>query len=102
MELPRLFPPGEGWSYHGSNYIVLRLLVEQATAMTLRDALRQRVLGPLGLVRTDLIEGPLLGDCARGYLPSDNPYSRAGRPRGRDRDRRPLPPCRRQDGLDRR
>jgi D-alanyl-D-alanine carboxypeptidase len=73
MELPRLFPPGEGWSYHGSNYIVLRLLVERATGMTLRDALRQRVLGPLGLTRTDLVEGPLLGDCAHGYLPADNP-----------------------------
>jgi D-alanyl-D-alanine carboxypeptidase len=78
MELPRLFPPGEGWSYHGSNYIVLRLLVEEATGTTLRDALRQRVLGPLGLTRTDLIEGPLLGDCARGYLPSDNPVLPGG------------------------
>ena len=78
MELPRLFPPGEGWSYRGSNYIVLRLLAEQATGMTLRDALRQRVLGPLGLVRTDLIEGPLLGDCARGYLPPDNPVLPGG------------------------
>jgi D-alanyl-D-alanine carboxypeptidase len=78
MELPRLFPPGEGWAYHGSNYIVLRLLVEEATGTTLRDALRQRVLGPLGLTRTDLVEGPLLGDCARGYLPADNPVLPGG------------------------
>ena len=34
LELPRLFPPGEGWAYHGSNYIVLRLLVEEATGLT--------------------------------------------------------------------
>jgi D-alanyl-D-alanine carboxypeptidase len=73
MRRPRLFPPGEGWSYHGSNYIVLRLIVEQTTGMTLRDALRQRVFAPLGLTRTDLVEGPLRGDCARGYLPPDNP-----------------------------
>ncbi len=46
-----LFPPGEGWAYHGSNYIVLRLVVEEATGMGLRDALRQRVFGPLGLSR---------------------------------------------------
>jgi D-alanyl-D-alanine carboxypeptidase len=78
MELPRLFPPGEGWAYHGSNYIVLRLLVEKATGTMLRDALRQRVLGPLGLTRTDLVEGPLLGDCARGYLPADNPVLPGG------------------------
>ena len=78
MEKPRLFAPGEGWSYHGSNYIVLRLIVEEATGVTLRDALRQRILAPLGLERTDLVEGPLRGDCARGYLPPDNPVLPGG------------------------
>ena len=78
MEKPRLFAPGEGWAYHGSNYLVLRLVVEEATGMALRDALRQRVLAPLGLERTDLVEGPLRGDCARGYLPADNPILPGG------------------------
>ena len=78
MEKPRLFPPGEGWAYHGSNYIVLRLLVEEATGQPLRDALRERVLAPLGLQRTDLVEGPLRGDCARGYLPAENPILPGG------------------------
>lgn len=73
LEKPRLFPPGEGWSYRGSNYIVLGLVVEQVTGVTLREALRERVLAPLGLTRTDLVEGPLQGDCAHGYLPPDNP-----------------------------
>jgi D-alanyl-D-alanine carboxypeptidase len=73
MEMPRLFAPGAGWSYHGSNYLVLGLLVEEVTGVMLRDALRERVLEPLGLERTDLVEGPLRGDCARGYLPADNP-----------------------------
>jgi D-alanyl-D-alanine carboxypeptidase len=75
---PRLFPPGEGWAYHGSNYLVLRLLVEEATGTSLRDALRERILGPLGLARTDLVEAPLFGDCARGYLPPDNPILPGG------------------------
>jgi D-alanyl-D-alanine carboxypeptidase len=75
---PRLFEPGEGWSYHGSNSIVLRLLVEEATGTPLRDALRERVLAPLGLDRTDLVEGPLRDDCARGYLPPDNPILPGG------------------------
>ena len=48
LEKPRLFPPGEGWAYHGSNYIVLGLVVEQVTGLTLREALRERVLAPLG------------------------------------------------------
>jgi D-alanyl-D-alanine carboxypeptidase len=78
MEKPRLFAPGEGWSYHGSNYLVLRLIVEEKTGVTLREALRQRILAPLGLERTDLVEGPLRGDCARGYLPADNPVLPGG------------------------
>ncbi len=78
MAKPRLFAPGEGWAYHGSNYIVLRLIVEEATGLPLRDALRQGVLAPLGLVRTDLVEGPLRDDCARGYLPADNPILPGG------------------------
>jgi D-alanyl-D-alanine carboxypeptidase len=78
MEKPRLFPPGEGWAYHGSNYIVLRLVVEEATGVSLRDALRRRVLAPLGLEKTDLVEGPLRGDCARGYFPADNPVLPGG------------------------
>jgi D-alanyl-D-alanine carboxypeptidase len=77
-EKPRLFAPGEGWAYHGSNYLVLRLLVEEATGTSLADALRQRVLVPLDLARTDLAEGPLLHDCARAYLPSDNPILPGG------------------------
>lgn len=78
MEKPRLFPPGEGWAYHGSNYIVLRLVVEETTGVTLREALQQRIFAPLGLKRTDLVEGPLREDCARGYLQPDNPLLPGG------------------------
>ena len=78
MEKPRLFAPGEGWAYHGSNYLVLRLIVEETTGLTLREALHQRILTPLGLERSDLVEGPLRGDCARGYLPGDNPLLPGG------------------------
>ena len=78
MKKPRLFAPGEAWAYHGSNYIVLRLIVEETTGMALRDALRQRILAPLGLERTELVDGPLRGDCARGYLPADNPILPGG------------------------
>jgi D-alanyl-D-alanine carboxypeptidase len=78
MELPRLFAPGEGWEYHGSNYLVLGLIVEETTGMTLSEALRRRILAPLQLDNTDLVERPLRGDCARGYLPADNPILPGG------------------------
>jgi D-alanyl-D-alanine carboxypeptidase len=48
-------------------------MVEDATGMTLRDALQDRVIEPLGLEQTDLVEGRFTGDCARGYLPANNP-----------------------------
>ena len=44
----------------------------------MRDALRQYVLAPLGLDETELVEGPLRGDCAHGYLPADNPLLPSG------------------------
>jgi D-alanyl-D-alanine carboxypeptidase len=72
LERPRLFPPGEGWAYHGSNYIALRLVIEETTGLGLRDALHERIFRPLRLENTDLVEGPLRGACARGYLPADN------------------------------
>jgi D-alanyl-D-alanine carboxypeptidase len=75
---PRLFPPGEGWAYHGSNYIVLRLLVEAATGTSLPDALRERLFARLGLEKTDLVEGPLRGHRAHGYLAPDNPILPGG------------------------
>ncbi len=78
LEKPRLFRPGEGWAYHGSNYLALRLVVEEATGVSLRDALRERVFEPLGLAKTDLAEGPLHGDCAHGYLAGDNPILPGG------------------------
>ena len=78
MAKPRLFRPGEGWSYRGSNYMVLSLVVEETTGLPLREALRQRILAPLGLQRTELVDGPLRGDCARGYLAPDNPILPGG------------------------
>jgi D-alanyl-D-alanine carboxypeptidase len=78
LKKPRLFEPGNGWAYHGSNYLVLRLLVEEATGSSLRDALRERIFEPLELDWTDLVEGPLRGNCARGHLPPDNPILPGG------------------------
>ncbi len=78
LEKPRLSAPGEGWAYRGSNFIVIRLVVGEATGLPLREALRQRVFAPLGLERTDLVEEPLRGDCARGYIPPDNPILPGG------------------------
>src|SRR5436190_4833559 len=73
-EKPRLFEPGKGWSYRGANYLAVGLLVEETTGATLREELRRRIAGPLGLEATELLErGPVPADQARGYFPADNP-----------------------------
>lgn len=78
---PRLSAPGEGWSYTGSNYVVLGLMIEEAMGATLADELRSRILGPLELGDTDLPElGTTPSGLARGYLPADNPLLPAAGP----------------------
>ena len=74
LERPRLFAPGEGWAYTGSNYPALGLLVEEATGTPLRDELKRRILDPHGLAATDLPAEtwPVTG-LAREYLPAENP-----------------------------
>jgi D-alanyl-D-alanine carboxypeptidase len=71
---PRLFPPGGGWSYGGSNYLALGLLVEEKTGTRMREQLRRRLIEPLGLDDTDLPDEITAAEnMARGYLPADNP-----------------------------
>jgi D-alanyl-D-alanine carboxypeptidase len=69
---PRLSPPGEGWFYSGSNYIVLGLLVEDTTGSPLREELRRKIIDPLELGATDLPDA-FPDNLARGYLAADNP-----------------------------
>jgi D-alanyl-D-alanine carboxypeptidase len=73
LDRPRLFPPGEGWAYTGSNYLAVGLLVEEVTGATLREELRRRIIEPLGLAATDLPEASATDGLARGYFPPDNP-----------------------------
>jgi D-alanyl-D-alanine carboxypeptidase len=50
------FPPGEGWRYSTTNYLLLRLIVEQATGSTVRVAIQERFLDPLALERTVVLD----------------------------------------------
>ena len=51
---PLDFEPGSQWHYNNSGYFLLGALVEQVTGKTFRDALRERVLDPLGMDDTDV------------------------------------------------
>jgi D-alanyl-D-alanine carboxypeptidase len=49
---PPYFPPGQGWHYSNSNYVVAGLLVEKLTGMPYGDAVTERIVRPLRLNRT--------------------------------------------------
>jgi D-alanyl-D-alanine carboxypeptidase len=70
---PRPFQPGEGWSYSGSNFQILGLIIEDATGSSLREELKRRIFDPLNLLDTELPpDGRPVAGMARGYLPPDN------------------------------
>jgi D-alanyl-D-alanine carboxypeptidase len=62
------FPPGTGFAYSDTGYVVAGLAIEQAAGMPLHAAYRELVLDPLGLDATYL-EGH---EPARGATPARN------------------------------
>ena len=51
------FPPGKGYHYSNTNFILLGLIVEQVTGQPVRDVLWTRILRPLGLQHTVFTTG---------------------------------------------
>jgi D-alanyl-D-alanine carboxypeptidase len=66
---PPLFPPGTGWSYSNTDYVLAGLVVEAATGTRLGKELNRRILRPLGLRDTFFpVNRPdIPGRNARGY-----------------------------------
>jgi D-alanyl-D-alanine carboxypeptidase len=52
------FAPGQGWSWSYSNigFLLLKLVLERTTAMSLRASLAHLVIDPVGLKQTEVIE----------------------------------------------
>jgi len=66
---PPTFPPGAGWAYSNTGYLVLGLIVERVTGRPLAAVLEHRILRPLGLAATRLPGSQGLGHPrAHGYL----------------------------------
>ncbi|HET9224589.1 MAG TPA: serine hydrolase, partial [Roseiflexaceae bacterium] len=70
VQFPPLFRPGAkgAWDYSSTNFVLLGMIVEQATGNPLAHEMRQRIFEPLGLEQTfftpdEAIEGIM----ARGY-----------------------------------
>jgi len=49
---PPDFPPGEGWEYSNTNYLILGLIIEEVTGSAVEEEIESRLLQPLGLENT--------------------------------------------------
>ena len=71
-----LFPPGKGWSYSNTNYLLLGEVIQAATGRDVGTELADRFLEPLGLHATALQSGTAVAP-APALGPVADPYERA-------------------------
>jgi D-alanyl-D-alanine carboxypeptidase len=72
--LEPLFEAGTGWAYSDTGYVLLGLVIEDLTGEAWPEAVRTRLLDPLGLGGTFASNRPDLPGLAVGYVASDNPF----------------------------
>jgi D-alanyl-D-alanine carboxypeptidase len=66
------FSPGSEWDYSNTNYILLGMIIEEATGSTVAEEFRSRFLTPLGLQETFMsVEEELGGPVAHGWFDID-------------------------------
>ena len=65
---PARFPPGKGWEYNNSNFILLGLIIEKVSDHPVAAEIRKQLLDPLQITNTyyELAEQPR-GQLAHGY-----------------------------------
>ena len=74
------FAPGSRFSYSNTNFLLLGRIVEKLTGQPLGDAIDERILQPLGMTRSRLVQSTieLVPGLATGYFPKDDGFVRAG------------------------
>ncbi|MFG3258042.1 serine hydrolase domain-containing protein [Streptomyces sp. NPDC048172] len=71
LQRPRLFAPGDGWSYSNTNFVLAGMIVQRVTGRPYAEEIERRVIRPLGLRDTSLP-----GTSARVPGPHGRAYSR--------------------------
>jgi D-alanyl-D-alanine carboxypeptidase len=62
------FPPGEGWYYSNTGYILMGMIIEEVTGSSYEAVIKDRIIEPLGLSNTSVAESPeMAGQYSRGY-----------------------------------
>ncbi|MBG6093779.1 serine hydrolase domain-containing protein [Actinomadura viridis] len=64
------FPPGGGWHYSNTNYLLAGLVIEKVTGRPYGEEVRRRIIVPLGLGNTSVPGGrtSVPGPHAHGYM----------------------------------
>jgi D-alanyl-D-alanine carboxypeptidase len=52
MQQPPLFPPGAGWSYANTGYVILGMVIERVAGRPWYEEVTTRIIEPLGLAGT--------------------------------------------------
>jgi len=74
LDQPLLFPPGEGWSYSDTGFVLLGILLENVTGESVVDVIEERFLIPLHLTHTEPSDQRNLPGLAPGYTDENNPF----------------------------
>ena len=68
ISMGRHLPPGEGWHYSNTNFILLGIIIEKVTGSRLAVEIQRRIAEPLGLSYTSLADSPeIRGQYSHGY-----------------------------------
>ncbi|MEZ5937435.1 MAG: serine hydrolase domain-containing protein [Hyphomonadaceae bacterium] len=81
---PALFDAGTSWSYSDTGYILLGLVVEQATRRSYYDVLQERLLDPLKLDASHPSNTRAIPGLAVGYVDAGNGFGLPTRSMGPD------------------
>ena len=74
LDTDPLFPAGEAWAYSDTGYLLLGLVIEQASGAACYNLVDERFLTPLGLTATTPSDMRALPGLAAGYVGADNPF----------------------------
>lgn len=77
-ELELEFPAGSRWNYSNTGYVLLGILLSDATGMPYYEYLRERIFDPAGMPTIRVISEPdVIHGRARGYLPGPDGWTHA-------------------------